>query len=506
MPTTARRNTRARTDVLAGLLALVLPLSACGTRMSEERIDAADGTTLVEALRQTGAQGTPLTPTGNLPAASDFAAPVAGGQPAAPGTVAAPTTTDARTSGAGGDAKALAGGTPGKAATAGNPATAAAAAPCAQSLAPVIIGQTSPSSGIIGAAAFNMRAGLALWARDVNSRGGVQCHPVQLIQMDDAADPARVTANLNQMKARGAVAIVGAGVPTTFGAAKRFADQTKLPFVGGDLIETPWFASPHFFPQGGSALASYGGATKEAANKAGTTKVGLIYCVEAGICGVINENFEAIAKAAGLQVVLRKVASITAPDYTAECQALKAAGAEATFVALEGSGNARFARSCLSLGYAPPTSTSALAISAEAAKDENFRTLGVFLGSGVAPFAATDTVGTREFRAAYERITPGGSIDQNTISQWTAGKLFEKALAKVAGKARSGPITTDLIYEGLWQIKDEKLDGLAPGISFNKNGLPSPNDCYFVLNLTTEGYSAPKGSRYECFKGLPKGF
>jgi branched-chain amino acid transport system substrate-binding protein len=315
-----------------------------------------------------------------------------------------------------------------------------------------------------------------------------------------------VNANLTQIQARGAVAIVGAGVPTTFAAARQWAERTKLPFVGGDLIETPWYASPYFFPQGGSALASYGGAVKEAAAKAGGPKVGLIYCVEAAICGVINENFEAIAKSAGLQVVLRKVASITAPDYTAECQALKAAGAQASFVALEGSGNARLARSCLALGYAPPTSTSALAISAEAAKDPNFRKLGVFLGSGVAPFQATDTVGAREFRAAYNRITPGGSIDQNTISQWTAGKLFEKALEKVAAKARSGPITTQLVYEGLWQIKNEKLDGLAPGISFNKNAPPTPNDCYFVLNLRTDGYFAPKGSRYECLRDLPKGF
>jgi branched-chain amino acid transport system substrate-binding protein len=117
-----------------------------------------------------------------------------------------------------------------------------------------------------------------------------------------------------------------------------------------------------------------------------------------------------------------------------------------------------------------------------------------------------DTIGGKAFKAAYDRFAAGSSIDQNTISQWTSGKLFEKAIANVFQKARSGPITRDLLFEGLWQIKNEKLGGLAPGITFNKNAPPAQNDCYALLNLTTSGYTAPKGSQFECFKGLPKGF
>jgi branched-chain amino acid transport system substrate-binding protein len=505
--------TRGRIAAIAGVTALVIPLSACGTRMSSDRIAAADGSAIsaqaatgdsaalgadtgVIAPTTTGTTATGTTPTG--PAATGPAATGATGTAAtgATGTTAAGTTATGAKSGA-----TAAGSTGGATAATG------ANAPCTQTLAPVILGQTAPSSGIIGASTFNMRAGLALWARAVNAAGGVQCHPVQLYQMDDAADPARVTSNLNDLvNNKHAIAIVGAGVPTTFSAAKRFAEQNKVPFVGGDLIEAPWYSSPYFFPQGGGPLAAYAGALKEAAQKANTKKVGLVYCVEAAICGTINENFEAMAKVSGLEVVLRKVSSITSPDYTAECQALKAAGAEAIFIALEGSGDARFARSCLSLGYAPSSATSALSVSAEAALDPNFRKLGVFLGTGNAPYQAGDTIGGKAFKAAYDRFAAGSSIDQNTISQWTSGKLFEKAIANVFQKARSGPITRDLLFEGLWQIKNEKLGGLAPGITFNKNAPPAQNDCYALLNLTTSGYTAPKGSQFECFKGLPKGF
>jgi branched-chain amino acid transport system substrate-binding protein len=374
-------------------------------------------------------------------------------------------------------------------------------------LAPVVLGQTSPSSGIIGATDFNMRTGLALWLRDVNAHGGVACHPVQLYQMDDAADPARVTTNLTTLvNEKKAIAIVGAGVATTFAAAKRFAEQNKVPFVGGDLIEAGWFGSPWLFPQGGSPLAAYAGAMKEAAAAAHTRKIGLVYCVEAAICGQINSNFEVMAKASGLDVVLRKVSSITAPDYTAECQALKSAGAGAVFVALEGSGNARFARSCLSLGYQPAIATSALAVTAEAVLDPNIRKLGAFLGAATAPFLATDSPGARGFRAAYDRFSPGASVDQNSITQFTAGRLFEAAIARVAGVARSGPITRDLLLDGLGRIRHETLGGLAPPVTFTRGGLPAPNDCYASLGIGESGYTAPKGGTFACFTGLPTGF
>ncbi|WP_019875168.1 ABC transporter substrate-binding protein [Sporichthya polymorpha] len=487
---------RRQVSALIGVLTLSLALGGCGTRMSEDAIEAADGTAAMRA-----AAAAPVHASASLPAERDVAAPPTTGGGATgdrPATTTAAGTTTAAAPAARRDRPAP---------EMFSPVQAGAASPCTTALAPVVIGQTAPSSGIIGASNFNMRTGLALWLRDVNARGGVQCHPVQLYQMDDAADPARVTSNLNELvHNKKAIAIVGAGVPTTFAAAKRFAEQHEVPFVGGDLIEAPWFSSPWFFPQGGGPLAAYAGAMKEAARAARSDRIGLVYCVEASICGQINANFEAMAKASRLQVVLRKISSITSPDYTAECQALKSAGADAVFVALEGSGNARFARSCLSLGYTPAVATSALAVTAEAALDPNVRRLGAFLGAGNVPFLATEGVGVRAFRAAYERFAPGTSIDQNTISQYTSGRLFEQAFANVATQARAGALTRGLLLEGLWQVRNETLDGLAPRITFHREAPPSPNDCYGLLHLTNTGYTAPSGGRFTCLSGLPKGF
>lgn len=473
---------------VVGLLALLM-LTGCGTRMSADRIDAADGWGGDVARASAG----PAPTGGSLVPSAPVVATARDGVP-----VPRVATPSVQTNSSGNGAVAAA-----KPAGRG-PAPASPA--CTRPLEPVVLGQTAPSSGIIGATHANLRSGLALWVRAVNARGGVQCHPVQMFQMDDGADPARVVSNLTELvKTKKVVAIVGIGIPTTLPAAKKFAEQNKMPFIGGDLTEPAWFGSPWLFPQGGSSLAEYAGALKAAADSVQATKVGLVYCVEASICGTINANFEAMAKSAGVDVVLRKVASITATDYTSECQAMRSAGAEIVFYGLDGSGAGRMARSCRALGYDHPVAAAALAVSGPASEDQYLQAQGVFLGTATAPFRATDTPGAREFQQAYAAYAQGSSIDQNSMNAWASGKLLEAALGKVSEQARSGPITTALVLEGLAKIRNETLDGLAPGLTFNRGAPPARTDCFYTLTITSEGYQAPKGSAKECLTGLPSG-
>lgn len=484
----------------AAAFVAVLMLAGCGTRMNEERIEAADGFGGGSSAGSAGsASSRDLGLADRVPAPAAAASqPGAGGAGASgvPAAVPAAGSTAGRATGPS---------APPRAAGATQTKTADVPVRCTAALAPVVVGQTAPTSGIIGAATANIRSGLALWARAVNARGGLACHPVQVVQMDDGADPARVTTNLTDMvRNKKAVAIVAASVPTTFAAAKQFAERNKIPFVGGDLIEPGWFASPYLFPQGGTPFAAYAGAIKEAAAVAKAKRVGLIYCVEAGACGQINENFEAMVSSAGLEFVTKKLTSITAPDYTAECQAMKNAEVEVVFLAMEGASDSRAARSCRALGYEPAVAVGAISVSAEVSNDQNLRAMGLFLGTGNAPFVSSDTPGGREFRAAYDAYAPGSSIDQNSIYAWTSGKLLEAAIAGVAAQA-TGPLTTQLVLEGLWTIKAETLGGLAPGITFAKEARPKVSDCYYALAIDENGYSAPIGSKLTCLRGLPLG-
>jgi branched-chain amino acid transport system substrate-binding protein len=375
---------------------------------------------------------------------------------------------------------------------------------CAQPLAPVQLGQTLATSGLVGATIGGLRNGLAVWVKDLNARGGLQCHPVQLTQLDDGSDPARVTANWNAMiHDRGAVAMVGGGVPIAIAALRTAAERDRVPVVGGDVTAEDWVRSPYLFPTGGAPLTSYDGGVIEAAKQApGPRKAGLLYCVEASICTGLKTNYPHSAERAGAALGPIQAVSLTQPDYTSECQLMKAAGVNTLFLGLDGSASIRAVRSCASLNYFPAISMGAIGLSAAAAADAGLRRNKTFLGSGVVPYTTTDTPGIRAFHAATLRYAPSTPEDQQTLLGWAAGKLLEAALAKVSGRARAGPITTAMVLDGLWQLKNEKLDGLSPGATFAKGVPARAIDCYYGLRLDERGFGAVNGSKPVCFKGL----
>ncbi len=500
--TSRQKSTRAA--FLAGAVALAL-VAGCGNRVDHEQVAAVgNGYGPVDAARDnSGAAvvpgavdpnaGAPGVDPGTVAPGNDTAAPGAQVPGANPGATTAPGTNAGTGTKPGANAGAT-GNKPGG--TAGTASTA-----CTQQLAPVVLGQTLASSGLVGAAIGGLRTGLAVWAKDINARGGLQCHPVQLIQLDDASDPARVSSNWNQiMKDRGAVAMVGGGVPIAIAALRTAAERDKIPVVGGDVTAVDWVQSPFLFPSGGTPLTSYDGGVVDAAKvTSGSLKAGIFYCVEASICTGLKNNYPKSAERAGATLGPIQAVSLTQPDFTSECQTMKSAGVNILFFGLDGSASIRAARSCASLNYFPTIATGAIAVSAAAAADAGLRRNKTFLGSGVVPYMTTDTPGIKEFHAATKRWAPSSPEDQQTLLGWAAGKLLEAAMEKVSAKARAGNITTEMILDGLWQLKNEKLDGLSPGATFTKGSPAKSIDCYYGLRLDDKGFGAPNGSKPVCY-------
>jgi branched-chain amino acid transport system substrate-binding protein len=143
--------------------------------------------------------------------------------------------------------------------------------------------------------------------------------------------------------------------------------------------------------------------------------------------------------------------------------------------------------------------TGATAIGNPASADNpQLRANGVFLGAQVAPFIANDTPGLKEWHQALSTFAPELRAGHATMLGWTSGKLFEAALAKVPAQARGGDITTAVVLDGLWSIKDEKLDGLSPGVTFVKGKASPPDRCSFILGIGPDGWMSPTGSEPEC--------
>ena len=506
------RARRSRVTVAAvAALSLALVAGCGGNRVNHDRVVAVGNgygpaaSDENKSLIQAAADAAAAKVAGQIPAAG---AAVAAG-PAAPVAAAGGVAPAAGTTGVGGApaaTTATAGQTAAKSSTTSTAASAGLPATCTTVLSPIVIGQTLAASGLVGAAISGLRTGLAVWARDVNARGGVQCHPIQLTQLDDGSDPARVAANWNLIvHDKSAVALVGGGVPIAIAALRSAAERDKVPVVGGDITAVDWVQSPFMFPTGGAPLTSYDGGVVEAvAATKGAPKAGIFYCVEASICTGLKNNFPHSVERAKATAGPSLAVSLTQPDFTSECQQMKAAGVNVIFFGLDGSASIRAARSCASLNYFPTIATGAIAVSAQASTDAGLRRNNTYLGSGVVPYPNTDLPALQAFHAAMKQYAPSNLEDQQSLLGWAAGKLFEAALAKEAAKARAGNVTTAMVLDGLWQLKNEKLGGLTPGATFIKGEHAAIDDCYYPLKLDPKGFSAPKGSKPVCYGSSAK--
>jgi branched-chain amino acid transport system substrate-binding protein len=489
----------------------LLVLTACGTRLSNARIDAAARPIIttgvgVQAGNGTGAGSGQGANNGSAAGVGSTPLPGStGGATLAPGgltTGGAAAGTGAASGGAGTHGSGTGGGkgTGGGTGTGGGSGlgAASAGAACTRSLTPVVLGQNGAFSGIVGQSTANLRTGLSVWAKWVNANGGVQCHPVQLYQEDDGSDPSKASANVNDLAAnKHAVAILGVDDPIAIAANISAAEQNKVPIIGGDLSSPDWNNNPLVFPVGGSSMQVYSGSFIKVAALNHLTKFGVVYCVEASICTLIGQQFKSLVARANGSVVYDQSTSITQSDYTAECQNAKNAGVQLLFVAADGSTAQRLINSCKSINYQPKLVTPGIAGGATAIADPNLKAAGYYIGTNEIPYAATGTAALNLFHNAFKQYSGTDASDQSAMKGWVAGMMFKAAIDNLGAAARQGPITTAMVLQGLRSLRSQSLGGLVPGMSYPSSGAPVVN-CFGVLADTNRGIVSLTGSSLTC--------
>ncbi|GAA0623857.1 hypothetical protein GCM10009547_28690 [Sporichthya brevicatena] len=482
----------------------VLATSACGTRLSDAEIGQVQAATVTvtnpaTALPGAEAGGGTAAGAGNVAGAAGSAEVVpqpGSGEAAAASGAAGPAAVSAAGVSGGSTTASVTGAKPGtsKAAAAG----AAAGERCTRALEPIILGQTGVFSGLVGQSTGNQRLGMSVWSNWVNANGGIRCHPVKLYQMDDGSDPSRTAANVNELvTTKKAIALVGVNVPITMGAARSAAARLGVPIVGGDAGDAAWNTDPNLFLSGGSSAAAWSGGIVEAARETGFTKLGLIYCIEASPCQQMNQYFAQTVEAAGAQDVFRQSVSLTQSDYTAECQNAKNAGVQIMAVYVDAASIQRFVRSCKSIDYRPVMETGGLAISPGVPKDPDIQAFTLYVGSPNAPYTATGTPGLDTLHTAFRTHTGADVPDAPSLIGWAAGMLFKGAIDSLDVERVKGAVTTAMVYDGLYSLKDKTLGGLAPPLVF-KRGQPSGViPCYTYFKITTQGIQTP-GAKFRC--------
>jgi len=370
--------------------------------------------------------------------------------------------------------------------------TAHAAAP---SGTPIAIGSVETQTGAAGQTGKVTVAtdALAAWAKWTNAHGGIAGHPVNVTVLNDRGDPAQASVDLKQLAEQDKVlAVVGEDAASTEPTWKSYIESQKLPVIGGEAYSANWFTSPYFYPVDTGSLATIWGQMFSAKNS-GKTKVASLLCSNLSVCQLAVPLVTSAAKDQGMNIVFNQLADGNAVNYTPQCLAMKASGADV--ISPQGINNVTLIRDCNRQNYKPLVITTNYSYTLQQIKDTpQFEGL---VGPSPAMSPYNEYPPTKDYFAALKKYAPdyapGGKKFETggmlvALSAWQAGQAFAKAVEN-ANVGASATVTRDDVVRGLSMFKNETLGGSNPPLTYSDGTSPNPQvKCFYLYKI--------KGGKY----------
>ncbi|HYH49318.1 MAG TPA: ABC transporter substrate-binding protein [Acidimicrobiia bacterium] len=507
------------------LTSAVLLTSACGTRAEDTSSSAgATSTTAADAGAAPEVPTDPGTAAGApadspasaapvSPGATGGSAPAAGGSTGttAPrsGSAAAPKSgspnkasgssaaSPAPSSGSG--ASAAPGGSSGGGAKA-SPAPGAGAAPAPAAPvappgdSPIIIASIGILSGPAGGALAPNVQGTQMWVKWINSKGGINGHPVKLYVYDDQGDPAKHRAQAQEaIEKQKAIALVMNNEAIAGRGSFDYINSKKIPVIGNEGASPWYYESPYYFTQAPTGDANFYAAVGAAAPVLAKDhkKYGSIVCVEAPACDQADSVPWEAAGELGFEPVYRARASIAQPDYTAECLAARNAGVQSLLVFLDPAGINRVVTACTRQGFKPKYIT-ANSLVVDAQKDVP-QLDGMVASTPVFPWFQGNTPATREYQEVYKIHGKGLAPGVGGPTGWVSAKLFERAAAGMPE-----PPTSAYLLKNLYSLKNDTLGGLTQPHTFTEGRNAVPKACWFTIVIKDKAWTSPDNYAQHC--------
>ncbi len=492
-----------RTFRTTAIVCSLVVLSGCASRLDRAEIVAAQ-TGGAPAVAGAGAQAgvDPSTIGGVAPGTDTGTGAVTpGSDPGAAGPATAPGQTGtAPGTGAAGAATNAGGTTTNSTGSKGNTGATGATGNTAKANGlPINIGFVGSITGLYGTSFRPVMNAVQANLTDLNARGGINGHPVKLIVADDAGDPSTYVAQIRKMvESDKVLAFVG----NTHGAslsqaAINYVESKQIPILDGDDSNLLAPTSHMIFGFGASGLGLNGTEFAAARDLVGKgKKAGFISCQEVQQCADYAEGFAEYSKKAGFTPVFAGRASLTAPDFTANCLQARNAQAEVLFLRIDINSVKRIARDCSRQGYKP------IYVTAPVLTDPSYPSNPAFdkiiTPSQQFPFISEKLPEEKRFRSVMSRVIAADQIFAAHAQGWNVANIFAEAVKR--GIAPDATPSTELILKGLWSFKNETLDGTSQPLTYVKGQPPAhlKNVCAFPMQIQNGKWTAPFGNKPSC--------
>ena len=272
---------------------------------------------------------------------------------------------------------------------------------------PIKLGQIGTRTGPVGAA---MQSGLdatRAWVADVNARGGLAGHPVELVAVDDRGDPNQALALTRQLVERdGVLALYASLQVTTVQAILPYLEAKGVPIVGTCGCSGVAARSPMVFDVGASSVEGLVWEHLAAMSLTDKKKVAIFYCREASGCELIRNGVRGYQAQLGFQVVYEAQVSIAQPDFTAEVVQARRQGAEVIITGVDNHSVTRIARSAHRQGYYPVLVDQHGYSEDKLLRDGGEDIEGILAATGVAEWSTAPVMA--DYREAMGRYNPAG--------------------------------------------------------------------------------------------------
>jgi branched-chain amino acid transport system substrate-binding protein len=327
---------------------------------------------------------------------------------------------------------------------------------------------------------------LNAWIKQVNSTGGIDGHPVKLIALNDNADPGQAQTDLATLQSDNVLAIVGEDAAGTESGWGPTITKDALPVIGGTDYSVNPFTNAFFYPGGATVITSVWGILYAATKAVKHPKYASLLCNSASVCLGAQPLITSAAKSLHVSIVYNGTVSPTATDYTPQCLAMKAAGANV--IGPEGVNQEVLVKDCARQGYHPVVITGDLQpIPDQVHADPQLAGLVGPSGSFIPYQGFPQLKGYFSILKKYApQYLPGGSGYNGTyymvgsVNAYVAAEIFQKAIENADVPANKSVTRQDLI-QGLSMFKGETLGGITPPLTYNNGTTPNPQQTCFYL-------------------------
>ncbi|WP_084671131.1 ABC transporter substrate-binding protein [Sporichthya polymorpha] len=318
------------------------------------------------------------------------------------------------------------------------------------------------STGVLGAVSGPAPAANAAWASYTNARGGLAGHRVRMIIADTGGAAANAQAIAQRcVEQERAVAIFNEYTFGEIDGALPYLKAKKVPVIGSIGAA---LASDHnimvFNPLNGADVGNAWGFLNTIIAQTDKRKLAVLYCQEAATCAQQVVSFGKLLPYKGLEIVYKAQVSLVQPDYTAQLLQARNAGAEIMVLLLDSASVGRVARNAAQQNYAPVLAGS-YNLGIQATLDQGPVLNGLILASRTPAYSTSPLL--RDYRDAMARYQPGKPLGDVGAGAFVSGALLERYASAFLAKTS---VTSQDLLDLLYSLKNEKLGGLLPGITF----------------------------------------